>query len=79
MFICFFYMIYNIVPGMENSVIANLLARALSGMRIHHGQGYGVYFVQRGIEIVILPAGGNKSTQSKGIKTGLEIARQIQW
>jgi putative addiction module killer protein len=36
-----------------------------------------VYFVQRGIEIVILLAGGDKSTQSKDIKTALEIARQI--
>ena len=46
-------------------------------MRIHYGPGYRVYFVQRGIEIVILLAGGNKSTQQKDIKTALEIARQI--
>ena len=46
-------------------------------MRIHYGPGYRVYFVLRGIEIVILLAGGNKSTQSKDIKTALEIARQI--
>jgi putative addiction module killer protein len=49
----------------------------VSEMRIHYGPGYRVYFVQRGIEIVILLAGGNKSTQSKDIKTALEIARQI--
>lgn len=46
-------------------------------MRIHYGPGYRVYFVQRGMEIVILLAGGNKSTQSKDIKVALEIARQI--
>ena len=46
-------------------------------MRIHYGPGYRVYFVQRGIEIVILLAGGNKSTQSKDIKSALAIARQI--
>jgi putative addiction module killer protein len=49
----------------------------VSEMRIHYGPGYRVYFVKRGMEIVILLAGGNKSTQSKDIKTALEIARQL--
>ena len=46
-------------------------------MRIHYGPGYRVYFVQHGMEIVILLAGGNKSTQSEDIETALEIARQL--
>ena len=46
-------------------------------MRIHSGPGYRVYFTQRGIEVVILLAGGDKSTQSNDIKTALEIARQL--
>lgn len=37
----------------------------------------GVYFMQRGMEIVILLAGGDKSTQSKDIKAALKIARQL--
>lgn len=53
------------------------VGEGVSEMRIHYGPGYRVYFVQRGIEIVILLAGGNKSTQSKDIKTALEITRQI--
>lgn len=53
------------------------VGEGVSEMRIHYGPGYRVYFVQRGIEILILLAGGNKSTQSKDIKTALEIARQI--
>jgi putative component of toxin-antitoxin plasmid stabilization module len=32
---------------------------------------------ERGMEIVILLAGGDKSTQSKDIKTALKIARQL--
>jgi len=53
------------------------IGEGVSEMRIHYGPGYRVYFVQRGIEIVILLAGGNKSTQSKDIKTALELARKI--
>jgi putative addiction module killer protein len=47
-------------------------------MRIHYGPGYRVYFVQRGLEIVILLAGGDKSTQSKDIKVAREMARQLR-
>ena len=53
------------------------VGEGVSEMRIHYGPGYRVYFVQRGIEIVILLAGGSKSTQSKDIKTALELARKI--
>lgn len=53
------------------------VGEGVSEMRIHYGPGYRVYFVQRGTEMVILLAGGNKSTQAKDINTALEIARQI--
>lgn len=53
------------------------VGEGVSEIRIHYGPGYRVYFMKRGIEIVILLAGGNKSTQSKDIKTALEIARQL--
>ncbi len=49
----------------------------VSEMRIHYGPGYRVYFVQRGLEIVVLLAGGDKSTQAQDIKAALEIGRQI--
>ena len=53
------------------------VGEGVSEMRIHYGPGYRVYFVQRGIEIVILLAGGNKATQANDIKTALGIARQL--
>lgn len=49
----------------------------VSEMRIHYGPGYCIYFVQRGMELVILLAGGDKSTQSKDINTALKLAREL--
>lgn len=46
-------------------------------MRIHVGAGYRIYFTQRGVELVILLAGGDKSTQPQDIKTALSLARQL--
>lgn len=54
------------------------VGEGISEMRIHYGSGYRVYFMQRGSEIVILLAGGDKSTQGKDVKEALITARQIK-
>jgi len=53
------------------------VGEGVSEMRIHYGPGYRVYFVQCSLEIVILLAGGDKSTQNQDIKTALALARQL--
>jgi len=47
-------------------------------MKIDVGPEYRVYFVQRGLELIILLAGGDKSTQAKDIALARELARQVQ-
>ena len=49
----------------------------VSELRIDYGPGYRVYFKYVGREIVILLAGGDKSTQSADIRTVLRLARNL--
>lgn len=53
------------------------VGEGVSEMRIHYGPGYRVYFAQRGLEVVILLAGGDKATQVKDIARALELARGL--
>jgi len=53
------------------------VAEGVSEMRIDFGPGYRVYFTQRGLELVILLAGGDKATQAKDVKTALQLAREL--
>jgi putative addiction module killer protein len=49
----------------------------ISEMRIDYGPGYRVYFVERGLEVAILLAGGDKRTQERDIATARELARNL--
>lgn len=53
------------------------VGEGVSELRVDYGPGYRVYFLQRGREVVILLAGGDKRTQQKDIQTALELARYL--
>ena len=49
----------------------------VSEMRIDYGPGYRVYFTRAGREIIVLLAGGDKSTQDADIKLAVRLARNL--
>jgi putative addiction module killer protein len=44
-------------------------------MRIHHGPGYRVYYLNRGVELVILLCGGDKASQARDIEAAKHLAQ----
>ena len=53
------------------------VGEGVSELRIDYGPGYRVYFTKRGRELVILLAGGDKSTQATDIKAALRLAHNL--
>jgi putative addiction module killer protein len=48
----------------------------ISELRIHYGPGYRVYFPKRGNTISVLLCGGEKSRQSKDIRTAKRLTEE---
>ena len=54
------------------------LTHGISELKIDIGPGYRVYYTERNGELIILLAGGDKSTQQQDIKTAAVLARNLQ-
>jgi putative addiction module killer protein len=54
------------------------VGEGVSEMREHFGAGWRMYYVIRGNQLVIMLGGGNKSSQSKDIKTAKKRAKELE-
>ena len=53
------------------------LADSVSELKIDFGPGYRVYYTERGGELIVLLAGGDKSSQQQDIKAAIALARNL--
>ncbi|MDM7950061.1 type II toxin-antitoxin system RelE/ParE family toxin [Hydrogenophaga sp.] len=53
------------------------LTEGVSELKIDVGPGYRVYYTERNGELIILLAGGDKSSQRQDIEAALELARHL--
>jgi putative addiction module killer protein len=53
------------------------VGEGVSELRIDYGPGYRVYFTKRGRAVVILLAGGVKSTQAADIRSAQRLAGRL--
>ena len=50
----------------------------ISELRIDYGPGYRIYFTQKNNQLIILLAGGDKTTQASNIKKAKKLALEIE-
>jgi putative addiction module killer protein len=63
--------INRLMEGLPGDVAP--VSQGISELRIHDGPGYRMYFHPHGNKAIVLLAGGDKSTQSRDIKTARRI------
>jgi putative addiction module killer protein len=60
-------------PGQHRNLV-----EGVSELKVDFGPGYRVYYTERGGDLIVLLAGGDKSTQHRDIKAALALARNLQ-
>lgn len=67
------------VSNMQNGNFGHCepVGKGVSESKINYGPGYRLYFIHRGAAVIVLLAGGDKSTQSRDIAKALELAAAV--
>jgi len=63
--------------AMGNAGDVKPVGEGISELRIDYGPGYRVYYKKRGQTLIVLLVGGDKSSQTRDIKTALSLARNL--
>lgn len=66
--------IFRLANGLPGDV--SPVGQGVSELRVHYGPSYRIYFQQRGMEIVILLCGGDKSSQPRDIEIAKRLANE---
>ncbi len=64
--------------SLGNAGDAKPVGDGVSEMRVDYGPGYRIYFVQCGEVVIVLLAGGDKSTQDKDIRNAKVLAKDLK-
>ena len=54
-----------------------VLSDGICELKIDFGPGYRVYYTERGGELIVLLAGGDKSSQQQDIKAAIRLAKNL--
>jgi len=57
--------------------VCEAVGQGVSEIKIDYGPGYRLYFVKRGLLVVVLLCGGDKSTQRRDIRKAIKMAQEI--
>lgn len=55
------------------------VATGISEMRVHFGPGYRLYFTRKGNVLVVMLAGGDKSSQARDIRRAGRILKELEF
>ncbi len=67
------------IDGLEAGLLGDVkfVGAGVRELRINHGPGFRVYFVQRGSALIILLCGGDKGSQRSDIARAIQLAEEV--
>lgn len=65
--------------AMGNSGDRKSVGASVTELRVDHGPGYRIYYLQRGFLLIVLLCGGDKSSQEADIRAAHKMLRHLDW